>query len=128
MKKIITIFSVAFIIFIFSNSAKSADVWVYGYQNGNNLFIVYESVKYGIRTNFYAKFRIKRVNKSGELIKIENWEIGHDEGDWWYGVVGESRGLRVYDYEESTEIFRWLKNHEHKAHNTAVPYEKVLSD
>ena len=103
------------------------DFWVYEYPNGKSLYIVYESVMYGERTSIYAKFRIKRVNESGKLIKTENWEIGLDEGNWWYGIVGESRGIRVYDYEDSTEVFRWLKEHSHEAHRTTPPW-LVLGD
>ena len=127
MKKII--FLVTFIVFVFNlNFCSAKDVWVYNYPNGNRLYIVYESVVYGVRTSFYAYFRVKHVNDSGNLIKTEKWEIGQDEGDWWYGITGESKGLRVYDYEDSTAVLNWLKEHRHEAKNTSRPYEKVLSD
>ena len=110
------------------NFCSAKDVWVYNYPNGNSLYMVYESVVYGERAGFYAYFRIKRVNNYGELIRTEKWEIGHDEGDWWYGIEGISRGVRVYDYEDSTEVLNWLREHRSEAHRTSRRYELVLSD
>ena len=129
-KKIFSAMLLAAMIFICgqNNFAKAKDIWVYKYPNGNSLYIVYESVVYGYKTGFYAYFRIKRVNELGELIRTEKWEIGHDEGDWWYGIEGISRVVRVYDYEDSTEVLNWLEEHKNQAKQTADPIRRVLSD
>ena len=128
MKKFFALSLTVAILFLSSGISSAKDFWVYKYPDGKNLYIVYESVIYGERSSLYAKFRVKRVAASGDLIKTENWEIGRDEGDWWYGVVGESRGLRVYDYEDATEVFHWLKAHRSEAHRTAKSGILVLGD
>ena len=108
--------------------AQAADVWVYNYK-GNDIYITYGSVVYGIKTGFYARCRVKYVNSSGTLVKSEMLEFNHDEGDWWYGVVGvKGSSRRVYDYEDAMEILNWLEAHSNESKPTAVPYQKVLRD
>lgn len=127
MKKILS--TLIFVIFFgVYNFCSAKDVWVYEYPNGNSIYIVYESVVYGYRAGFYAYFRIKRVNEYGELIRTEKWEMNRDEGDWWYGIEGISRSVRVYDYEDSTEVLNWLKAHESQAKRTADPIRRVLGE
>ena len=108
--------------------AEAADVWVYNY-NGNDIYITYGSVVYGVRTAFYARCRVKYVNSSGDLVKSEMLEFNHDEGDWWYGIVGvKGSGRRVYDYEDAMEILNWLEAHRNESKPTSVPYQRVLRD
>ena len=130
LKKVLTIsiFVISLICMNF-NEVEATDVWVYTDFDENSIYVVYESVVYGVRTSFYAKSRIKFVDSSGKLLKMETMEIGHDEGDWRYGFIGTNiRGRRVYDYEDATAILRWLQAHESEAHRTANMFEKVLGD
>ena len=114
---------------LFTPSVSSAkDFWVFNYPDGKSLYIVYESVVYGQKAGFYAQFRVKRISESGKLIKTEKWEMNHDEGDWWYGIVDERRNMRVYDYEDATEVLQWLKKHRNEAHRTSEPWKLVLGD
>ena len=134
VKKVFILITLVGCLILNSNFCYAKDVWIYNYPNGNNLYIVYESVVYGVRTGFYAYFRVKHVNDAGNLIKTEKWEMNHDEGDWWYGIYSPYNGKRIeksrriYDYEDSTAVLNWLKEHRHEAKNTSRPYEKVLSD
>ena len=129
MKKIFVLITLVCCLILNPNFCSAKDVWVYNYSNGNSLYIVYESVVYGIRTGFYAKVSVKYATPNGTLIKNERLEFNHDEGDWWYGKVdvsGDSR--RVYDYADATEVLNWLKEHKSEAHRTSRPYEMVLGD
>ncbi|MBQ7199702.1 MAG: hypothetical protein IJS29_10620 [Selenomonadaceae bacterium] len=126
MKKIFSIITLASFLMLNFSSCFAKDVWVYKYPNGNSLYIVYESVVYGVRAGFYAYFRVKHVNSYGKIIKTEKWEMNRDEGDWWYGIEGVSRSRRVYDYDDATEVLNWLKEHESETQNTSRPYEKIL--
>lgn len=131
MKNFLSIMILAAVIFFCgqNNFANAKDVWVYKYSNGDSAYIVYESVVYGVKTSFYAKCNIKYVNSSGRLIKSEKLEFNHDEGDWWFGIVGaKSSGGRVYDYEDKTEILNWLKAHESNAKATGDRFTKILAD
>ena len=110
------------------HQVEAADVWVYNY-NGDDIYITYGSVVYGVKAGFYARCRVKYVDSSGGLVKSEMLEFNHDEGDWWYGIVGvRGSGRRVYDYEDAMEILNWLKAHWNESKPTAVPYQRVLRD
>lgn len=112
-----------------SPPVEAADSWVYTNSQGIRIYIERESVVYGVRTSFYAKARVKRVNPSGELIRRMYLEFNRDEGDWWYGEVDvRGDGRRVYDDEEASEILNWLRAHQNEARKTANPCIKVLGD
>ena len=129
MKKIFVLVILIMSLIVNSNACLAKDVWVYEYPNGNCVYMVYESVVYGVRTGFYAKFTVKYVTPSSNLIKSERLEINRDEGDWWFGIADENTsGQRVYNYEDITAMLNWLKAHESKARATGDPFAKVLSD
>ncbi len=133
LKNFFIMSSFVIVIFLFVQGvdvrqAEAADVWVYNY-NDNDIYITYGSVVYGVKTSFYARCRVKYVNSSGGLVKSEMLEFNHDEGDWWYGIVGvRGSSRRVYDYEDAMEILNWLEAHRNESKPTAVPYQRVLRD
>lgn len=108
--------------------AEAADEWVYSNLQGESLYVVYESVVYGVKTSFYARARIKTVSVDNQLLKSDTWEFGADEGDWWYGIINtKDRGRRVYDHEDAVAVLNWLQAHEKEARRTGNMFEKVLS-
>ena len=127
MKKFLSALVLSIIISSF-NFCSAKDIWIYDYPNGNSLYMVYESVVYGYRTNFYAYFNIKRVNSAGNLIRTEKWNIGHDEGDYYYSIDNEKNSRRAYDNADSTAVLNWLRDHEKQARPTANQFQRVLSD
>lgn len=130
MKKFFAAVTVALLIISLQLSvrAEAADEWIYTDSVGAQIYIVRESVVYGVRTSFYARARVKSVDSAGDLIKQMNMEFNRDEGDWWYGIEGTRGSRRVHDDEDATEILRWLQAHRAEAHSTADPLILRLSD